>query len=470
MFLLNKKLNRLIGLSLCIAAIFSACKETPTSVTNDQTVFIEKDGGNWKTIVLPSAESISISAPANSAADLQEIINFQSNATLETGANINYWNGGAIVRWNEVARELVIKNKTNPPVASRIYALLSIAQYDALITTWRAKYKFNNTAAYLKESKIVKNIHDYFPNQSYPSEHATVAGASAKILKQFFPADSVLINDKLISHTESRIYAGVNTRNDINVGLDIGAKTAETVLQTTKDDGSAAVWNGTIPTGEGKWTTAAGKQPLLPMWGQVKTWYVPDVPAIRPTAPPAFTSAEFKAQLAEVRQISDTRTPEQLNIAVKWADGAGTFTPPGHWNQIASDLIRTNAINDLRAARIMAYTNMAIMDAGICCWDAKYAYWLIRPSQADPKITTPVGLPNFPSYTSGHSSFSGAASKMLAFFFPNDAKSLTDMATEASLSRLYGGIHYRMDCEIGISSGNKIADMAILRMKADGVK
>jgi hypothetical protein len=116
----------------------------------------------------------------------------------------------------------------------------------------------------------------------------------------------------------------------------------------------------------------------------------------------------------------------------------------------------------------MAYMNMAIMDAGICCWDAKYTYWLLRPSQADPKITTPIGLPNFPSFTSGHSSFSGAASQVLSYFFPSDSGLFKSLAQEASISRVYGGIHYRMDCDKGIVSGNNIGNLAIAKAKLDG--
>ena len=104
---------------------------------------------------------------------------------------------------------------------------------------------------------------------------------------------------------------------------------------------------------------------------------------------------------------------------------------------------------------------MAEMDAGICCWDAKYAYWLLRPWMADPAITTPVGKPNFPSYTSGHSTFSGAAAALLAHVFPDRAAELEAMAEEASISRVYGGIHYRFDSERGLEAGRAIGALAI---------
>lgn len=169
-----------------------------------------------------------------------------------------------------------------------------------------------------------------------------------------------------------------------------------------------------------------------------------------------------------MRTISDRRTDEQLRIARLWADGAGTSTPPGHWNQIASDLVGVSGWSELRQARTFALLNLAMMDAGICCWDAKYTYYLLRPSQADGAITTPVGLPNFPSYTSGHAAFSGAAADVLAYLFPGRADALRTMADEAAVSRLYGGIHYRFDSEVGLAGGRSIAQLAIARGRADG--
>jgi membrane-associated phospholipid phosphatase len=204
------------------------------------------------------------------------------------------------------------------------------------------------------------------------------------------------------------------------------------------------------------------------MWGEVKPWLTNSSSAYLLPAPPAFGSAEFNSSLAEVKQISDTRTTEQLRIAEFWADGTGTWTPPGHWNQIACDLIVRYHLTELRSARTLALMNMAVMDAGICCWYNKYTYWLIRPPQADPTITTPVGLPNFPSYPSGHSSFSGAASTVLSYIFPNDNATLHTMANEASLSRLYAGIHYRFDCDRGLENGNSIGQLAIQLGLKDG--
>jgi hypothetical protein len=157
-----------------------------------------------------------------------------------------------------------------------------------------------------------------------------------------------------------------------------------------------------------------------------------------------------------VHDIAAGRTPEQLRIALYWADGAGTQTPPGHWNQIASSLVERDRLGAKEAARVMATLNMALMDAGITCWDAKYTFWLIRPSQADASISLAVPLPNFPSYVSGHATFSGAASEVLGSFFPTDRRALHAMAEEAAMSRLYAGIHYRFDNDTGLRLGRAV--------------
>jgi hypothetical protein len=346
-------------------------------------------------------------------------------------AVIAFWDVGATIRWNEIARALVAQNLTPPPKAARAYALLSVAQYEALV-------------AWEKRGRL--------------SAHAVVAGASFEVLSALFPSSAPLLDGKRIEDEASRRWASIDTVGAVRAGDLLGRKIAREVLAEAADDGSDAVWTGTVPVGPGLWT---GVSPVLPLWGEVRTWLVPDVLAVRPPAPPAFGSAAFESALDEVRSLSDHRTPEQLAIAQLWADGAGTSTPPGHWNAIASDLIRAEGLDELSAARVLAALNMAEMDAGICCWDAKYAYWLIRPYQADPAITTPVGRPNFPAYTSGHSTFSGAAAQVLAHVFPDHAAELQAMADEAGLSRLYGGIHFRFDSEQGLLAGRRIGDLAI---------
>ena len=118
-------------------------------------------------------------------------------------------------------------------------------------------------------------------------------------------------------------------------------------------------------------------------------------------------------------------TREQLAIAYKWADGAGTYTPPGHWNDIAAEYVRDAGWSEVRAARAFALLNMAMHDARRGLLGGEVL--LLQPAahQLDPSIKTPIGVPNFPAYTSGHSTFSAAAAAVLSYLFPAGPRSST---------------------------------------------
>ena len=136
---------------------------------------------------------------------------------------------------------------------------------------------------------------------------------------------------------------------------------------------------------------------------------------------------------------------------------------------IFNDFVKQN-FSEVRWARNMALLNMSLMDAAIVCWDTKYYYFNPRPTQLNPEIKTLTGIPNFPSYISGHSTFSGAAATILGHIIPARADDYNAMAQEASLSRLYGGIHYRSDCQIGLNVGKSVGDKAIERAVTDGAE
>ena len=345
------------------------------------------------------------------------------------------------VRWNELARTLVAENRVDPPMAARFYALLGVAQHAAAL-----------------QARQVGGVSD----NDRPTRDARVGGivaASAEILAYAFP--NALTRIRLAEQADAAPYTGKGNQSKFfEAGRSIGQGVAARVLADAKTDGADQRWNGTAPIGPGYWS---GPAPARPYWGTVRPWLMRSGDQFRPAAPHAFGSPEFLRQLAEVRHFSDTRTQDQLNIAVFWADGAGTATPPGHWNEIAGALVEKYQLDDEAAARVFATLGMAQMDAGIACWDAKYTYWLIRPWQADPAVTTPIGQPNHPSYPSGHATYSGAAATVLAAFFPSERDRLVAMAEESSMSRLYGGIHYRMDADAGLEVGRKIGALAIER-------
>jgi hypothetical protein len=135
--------------------------------------------------------------------------------------------------------------------------------------------------------------------------------------------------------------------------------------------------------------------------------------------------------------------------------------------QLGAEYIDSSNLNSL-ADHDRALMNVAVADAGICTWDVKFLYYFPRPSQIDPSIKTATGLPNFPAYTSGHATFSGAAATVLSYIFPEEKANLEAMANEAAESRVYGAIHYRFDSEVGLQCGKNIAAFAVQRGKSDG--
>ena len=209
---------------------------------------------------------------------------------------------------------------------------------------------------------------------------------------------------------------------------------------------------------------------MLPLFGRVKAWMMTpdDIVAERPGPPPSASSGLMAKDLAEVKAVVRHLTREQLAIATKWADGVSSPTPPGHWVFLAMPYVREARFSEVRAARTFALLNMSLHDAAVGCWDTKFTYYNARPSQLDPAIRTGIGLPNFPSYTSGHSTFSAAAAEVLSYLFPNGTADFEAQKEEAAISRLYGGIHYRTDIEVGKDHGKRIGGYTVRFAMHDG--
>jgi PAP2 superfamily len=329
-----------------------------------------------------------------------------------------------VTGWINVGLTEIAAHRTNPPRAARGLALLSVAMHEA--------------------TKLPRT-----------QRSAAVAGAAATVLVYLYP-------DREAAFAE--LLAGERPTRAVAAGSRIGGR----VVAKARTDGSDAVWYGTVPTGPGLWvpTPPAFAPPLEPLVGNWRPWNIRSGSKFRPGPPPAIGSRRYARELREVYEVSGALTDEQKRIADVWADGPGTVTPPGHWNLIALDLIRVHRLSDRAAARVLAAMNTAQADAFIACWDAKFTYWSERPVTAIRRELDPVWLsyivtPPFPSYVSGHSSTSGAASEVLAAYFPGRARRLRVWAGEAAVSRLYGGIHFRSDNEIGLALGRKVARAAL---------
>ena len=477
---------------LCILLPLPSCKEdTPVSKPEFPALTFENpdaNGGAWKTIIIASPKDYSVDVPVSVDSDeyQKELTQSKSAISQRTYAQnvaINHWASGGVLRWNQIARELVAKYNhppkegekidptkpmASPPFAARAYALLSVAQYDALVATWFYKYKFRRLSPShngLKSTLPESNL------PSYPSEDAVVAAVSYKILSKLFPAENDYLYNKALEHGNTRLWSGANLKSDILAGGRLGEQVAEKVIAYSKGDNFDNAkdqdqnWQDKAKKIKNSWVSQDETKhaPLLPLMGMVQTWFDKNevLGNPQPPAPPSLKSDEFRKDIDSVKAIGNTRTPEQKRIAEFWADGVGTFTPPGHWNKIAEELIRNQHFTELRTAKILQQLNRAQEDAAIACWATKYKYFFPRPTQVDKDIKNSLSVPNFPSYTSGHSTFSAAAALVLGHYFPQDSSRLKKMANEAGMSRIYGGIHYFCDNEGGKMCGEKIGKLAV---------
>ena len=375
-----------------------------------------------------------------------------------------------VLFWNDVALGAVKAERTPPPLAARNLAMVHVAVYDAVNAVDRTHCPYHVDAV----------------PPAGTDTRAAAAGAAHRVLVDLYPR-YVRGLDAALRDSLAAVPDGAGRSE----GLALGRFVADMVLCWRRCDGAMRQSSYSPRPGAGLWrpTPPDFAAPLLPAWGQVTCFALKSGSQFRPPEPPALTSAEYAATFRELRALggrdSAERTAEQTEIARFWADGEGTVTPPGHWNRVAASVAEARGTSLAQNARLFALLNMALADAGIACWDCKYHYDLWRPIQAlretppggplpaDPRWEPLLPTPPFPSYTSGHSTFSAAAATVLAGFFGTDAVRFTatsegvpgvsrsfagfwDAAREAGQSRIYGGIHWQFDNAEGLTCGRKV--------------
>ena len=414
--------------------------------------------------------------------------------TVRLGDVILDWNASLlnVIRdWTTTSNDPYLNRivTERPPVAARNLAMVHVAMYDAV----------NGILA------THQPYHVQTPGPQNASPVAAAAAAAERVAAQLYKdADDRAVFSASLAEALATVPDGLAKTQGIAYGQLVG----DAILALRSNDGAPAVVPYTPGTEPGQWqrTFPDYLPPLLPQWPHVRPFAIPNAVDFRPAPPPALDSAEYAAQVDEVMRIgalhSTTRTAEQTEIALFWADGGGTFTPPGHWNQIAGDVALAQGKSLADNARIMALLNMGLADAGIASWDAKYHYDFWRPVDAirfadadgnpattpDPTWMPLVKTPPFPTYTSGHSTFSGAAAAILSHLLGADVtfssqadghlgftqrplaeqqvttrtfSSFAHAAEEASKSRLYGGIHFSFDNTVGLSVGQAVGEFIV---------
>lgn len=379
-----------------------------------------------------------------------------------------------ILRWSDVTLDAIRTDRTAPPNAARTLAMVHVAMFDAVNAIDPAYEAF---------------MTDDFKATGGESVVAAAACAAHDVLAAAFPGQAGTFDSALAED-----LAALPDDRAKSQGLALGQRVSAAMITARENDGAAATVGYAAGSAAGDWqpTPPAFAAALLPQWPTVTPFCLEDVASLRRAGPPPLTSAEYATAFNETKSLgsktSTTRTEEQTQIAQFWVDGPGTATPPGHWFQIARDLATQRGTSLAENARLFALIGLAVCDAGICAWDNKYAYNDWRPvtairtadtdgndaTEADPTWEPLIATPPFPSYTSGHSTFSGAASKVLSLFLGSDEIPFTtttddlpgvtrsysrfsQAANEAGRSRVYGGIHWEYDNQDGLASGRELA-------------
>jgi membrane-associated phospholipid phosphatase len=453
------RLLMIVRVGLCAILIGAMLSNMLAPTVSAHPAPIEPSAGAWKTWVIASSAQIQTPAPPGTKRTKEEIVELvalqteRSKSALET---VRYWDSGSpSYRWNEIAFKMVTESSSSV-VTERMLALLNVAIYDAMIAAWRSKYRYHRK----RPSEIETKLRPVVPvpeSPSYPSEHAVAAGAASTVLSYLFPDKSRFLADQAEECGHSRLLAGVQFRSDVVDGLRLGREVAAHVIERAKKDGSDSKWTGSVPTAPGLWK---GTNPYDPQMATWKTWVLSSGSQLRPAPPPAFDAAA----MAEVKEAA--KNPKAKREAYYWA----ITSLPRYWNEMASLKLFERKLdrNPPQAARVYAVLSTAYYDSLVACWDAKYAYWGMRPFQFDPEFKPLLTTPNFPGYPSGHAMLSGTAAAVLSYLFPADSEFFNKQAEEAAASRLLGGVHFRIDNEVGLTLGRAVAKVAIERARLDG--
>ncbi|MDD5064445.1 MAG: phosphatase PAP2 family protein [Phycisphaerae bacterium] len=383
----------------------------------------------------------------------------------------------SVLEWNNIALEAIKQESLSPPVATRALAILHCAIFDSMNAI---------------EGQYI----------SYNSSPVVAPGASAKaasVSAAFNTLSNLLPNQAstFLNKYNSDI-ASLGPGQSVNDGIATGLTVASEMLDLRSNDGSNNnfIYNGGTDPGEWRPTPPNYEPSLLPLWGSVTPFAIQSGSQFRPAGPPDLSSPEYTAAYNEVKDYgavnSSLRTPDQTEIAYFWADGVGTYTPPGHWNKIAQTAAAQLSWSEYDNARAFALLNISLADAAISAWDAKHEFLFWRPITAvreGENDTNPLTVgdtdwlpllstPPFPEYTSGHSTFSGAAAEVLAglvgydnFAFVTDSNGLpgvyrsfdsfSEAAIEAGESRIYGGIHFDFSDYTGRDFGAALSDYVL---------
>lgn len=388
------------------------------------------------------------------------------------------------VEWMNVLYRGIEREKVNPPNGARMYGYAGVTLYESIMPG-------------MPDNRSLAGQLNGLTDLPLPEENAiydwasSANGALAVVIENLFvnPSEETLqsiadLREKQIADRAEVVGEDVVERS-IVYGEQVGNALLDWIAQDNYADTrdmEFELWTGDpsywVPTAE-------GQKAVEPFWGQIRPFALEytDECAVWPNM--YFSedkTSSFYAQAMEVMEVGNDLTEEQREIARFWVDApAQTGTPAGHWVSIENQLVDQLDLTLDRAAEMYGMMGMTLADSFISCWSLKYQIMLLRPvtyvNQYISRSWKPyIQTPGFPEYPSGHSVVSAAAADMLTYLFGTVAfedrthiiygheplvRSFTSFeaaATEAAISRLYGGIHYRSAIENGMSQGRCIVD------------
>ena len=387
--------------------------------------------------------------------------------------------------------DLIIYDIFSPPVAARIYSYASLASHEAL------RYADSSEPSIIAKLKGFETMPIPAKNKSYNYVLAASVAFYSIVREITFSLDTVKKFEEETYSPFKKILSNKEYNNSIDFGKSIATHVLKRVVSDNyKQTRTMEKYYGS--TDDGKWqpTSPDYLEATEPHWPKIKSFSLDSSSQFDPGPPPAFgkdRNSVFYKMNKEVYDLTKNLTQEQKDIAYFWDDnpfvshhfGHLMFntkkqTPGGHWMGITAIACRNANADVVKTARAYALVAVGLLDGFISCWDTKYRYKYIRPITVinewiDKDWNPYLQTPPFPEYTSGHSTISASAATVLTGLFGDnfayhddadkeyigmvrDFKSFFQAAEEASISRLYGGIHYRLSLDIGAEVGKKVGE------------
>lgn len=411
---------------------------------------VEPTAGKWRTWFITSGKDYRLPPPSSYKQEIAEMISRQQKLDSAAWQQIIYWNAGApSYRWQDMMNKLWMTDTNYYGALANM--LLNVATYDATIVAWDTKYAYKRPRPFAADGRVKAYVLKP-ESPSYPCEHSVAAGVAATIIAHFYPSMADSVNRMAQQVMASRIAAGAAFPSDTRAGFELGKRIAEKEIEHTKDFTPKTAWDRKMPDQPGLWK---GKNPMFPLAGRSKTVVLESSSQFRPGPPP-----DFAKEMEELKKFKPTfrSTANAFYFASQWED------------VLSKKMFEYNIhLSPPRAARMYAIGAIGYYDGFVACFDAKYAYWGIRPDQYDTTFHPVLFFtPPFPGYPSGHAMIGGVMAGLYSYFFPAERAYFQKRAKDGAESRFQGGIHFRTDNEVGLEMGRKVAAAVVQKVRTDG--